>query len=123
MELNKLQLAAAVKAGKAMAAADGNVAQDELKVIAIGLHEFGIQGDDCDLILSLADAMEPSNMLSILSAMNNEQKKFICGFLSTIMICDGDIDEAETKVWQLVSTLAGFPTMTIAEASEYWRTH
>lgn len=123
MELNRLQLAAAVKAGKAMAAADGKIDPEELKVIAIGLQEFGIVGDETKLILALADAMEPTTMLSTLSAMNEEQKKFVCGYLSTIMVCDGDIDESEMKLWQLTSTLAGFPTMTIAEANEYWSSH
>ncbi|MBQ2838225.1 MAG: tellurite resistance protein TerB [Muribaculaceae bacterium] len=123
MELNRLQLAAAVKAGKAMAAADGKIDPEELKVIAIGLQEFGIVGDETKLILALADAMEPTTMLATLSAMNEEQKKFVCGYLSTIMVCDGDIDESEMKLWQLTSTLAGFPTMTIAEANEYWSSH
>ena len=123
MEFNRLQLAAAVKAGKAMAAADGRIDPEELKVIAIGLQEFGIVGDETKLILSLADAMEPATMLATLAAMNDDQKKFVCGYLSTIMICDGDIDDAEMKLWQLTSTLAGFPTMTIAEANEFWSSH
>ena len=123
MELNRLQLAAAVKAGKAMAAADGRIDPEELKVIAIGLSEFGIVGDETELILSLADAMEPATMLATLAAMNDDQKKFVCGYLSTIMICNGDIDDAEMKLWQLTSALAGFPTMTIAEAAEFWSSH
>lgn len=123
MQLNRLQLAAAVKAGKAMAAADGILDPEELEVLAIGLREFGIHGAEAGLIESLADAMEPANMLSVLSSMNEDQKKFVCGYLSTIMVCDGDIDDSEMKLWQLISTLAGFPTMTIAEANEYWRSH
>ena len=123
MKLNKLQLAAAVKAGKAMAAADGKIDPEELKVIALGLYEFGISQDEAKLILSLSDAMEPTTMLATLSAMNDEQKKFVCGYLSTIMICDGDIDDAEVKLWKLTSTLAGFPTMTIDEANKFWTSH
>lgn len=123
MELNKLQLAAMVKAGKAMAAADGKLDVEEVKVISIGLTEFGIHGDETNLILSLADAMEPALMLATLAAMNDEQKKFACGYLATIMAADGNIDDAETKLWQLTSTLAGFPTMTIAEACEFWKSN
>lgn len=123
MEFNRLQLAAAVKAGKAMAAADGKIDDNELMVIAAGLQEFGIKGKERDLILSLADAMEPANMLATLAAMNNDQKKFVCGYLSTIMVSDGDVDKSEMKLWQLISTLAAFPTMTIAEANEFWLNH
>ena len=106
-----------------MATADGRIDDNELMVIAAGLQEFGIKGKERDLILSLADAMEPANMLATLAAMNNDQKKFVCGYLSTIMVSDGDVDKSEMKLWQLISTLAAFPTMTIAEANEFWLNH
>ena len=123
MELNRLQLAAMAKVGNLMAMADGKFEHEEALVIAAGFADFGIDGDEFQLILGLAESMKPEAMLSILANMNIEQKKFVCGFLSTIMTSDGDIDESELKLWQLTSTLADFPTMTINEASEYWRSH
>lgn len=123
MQFNQLQLAAMAKVGKSMALADGKLEKEELMVMAAGFAEFGIHGDDFKLILSLADSMNPEQMLSTLSNLNIEQKKFVCGFLSTIMIADGEIDESEEKLWQLTSMFANFPTMTIKEASDYWRTH
>ena len=73
--------------------------------------------------MTLADAMTPATMLATLSALDENQKKFVCGFLATIMISDCDVDDSEMKLWQLTSTLCGFPTMNIAEAAEFWRTH
>lgn len=123
MNFNKLQLTAMAKVGKLMLMADGKVDQEEISVISVGLAEFGISGSELNSILELSDTMQPETMLSILSSLSTEQKKFVCGFLSTIMISDGDIDDSELKLWQLTSTLAGFPTMSIREAAEYWRTH
>ncbi|MCM1337325.1 MAG: hypothetical protein NC187_00005 [Candidatus Amulumruptor caecigallinarius] len=65
--------------------------------------------------------METTSMLATLASMNDSQKKYVSGFLATIMVFDGDIDDAEMKVWQLTSTLMGCPTMSLREALEYWR--
>ena len=120
MEFNQLQMAAMVKAGNAMALADGKVEEKELAVISTGLMRFGIVGNQVDLILQLADALKPIDMISTLSSMSLEQKKFVCGYLSTIMASDADIDESELKLWRFFSEIAGLPEMTLAEASAFW---
>ena len=123
MQFNNLQLSAVLKIGNCMVNADGKVDREELKVLCIGMAEFGVDEEHLKLLMALADAMTPATMVATLSALNNDQKKFVCGFLATIMICDGDVDDAEVKLWQMTSTICGFPAMTIAEAAEYWRTH
>lgn len=106
-----------------MVNADGKVEQEEMKILAVGMAEFGVQEAQLKALMALADAMTPATMLATLSALNEDQKKFVCGFLATIMISDGDIDDSEVKLWQLTSSLAGFPTMSLAEAAEFWATH
>ena len=123
MEFNQLQMTAMVKAGNAMALADGKVEEKELAVISAGLMKFGIVGNQVDLILQLADALKPVDMISTLSCMTLEQKKFVCGYLSTIMASDANIDESEIKMWRFFSEMAGFPQMTVAEASVFWLEH
>lgn len=123
MQFNNLQLSAVLKVGQCMAAADGKIEHEELKVLAVGMAEFGVAEDHLKLLMALAEAMTPATMLSTLSALSNDQKKFVCGFLATIMVSDGDVDDSELKLWQLTSTLCGFPTMTIEEAHKFWATH
>lgn len=123
MTFNNLQLSAILKVGICMVNADGKVEQEEMKILAVGMAEFGVQEAQLKALMALADAMTPATMLATLSALNEDQKKFVCGFLATIMISDGDIDDSEVKLWQLTSSLAGFPTMSIAEAAEFWATH
>ena len=123
MQFNRLQLSAILKVGICMINADGKVEEKESKVLCMGMAEFGVSEDDFKLLLALADAMTAPTMLATLAALNEEQKKYVCGFLATIMISDGNIDDSEVKLWQLTSSLADFPTMTIAEAAKFWATH
>ena len=123
MQFNNLELSAVLKVGFCMANADGKLEQDEMKVLAVGMAEFGVDEQHFQLLSTLADAMSPATMLATLAALNESQKKFVCGFLATIMISDGDIDDSEVKLWLLTFSLCGFPTMSIAEAADYWRTH
>lgn len=120
MQFNQLQLAAMVKAGKTMALADGKIEENELLVISSGLMKFGVSKRDFDIILELSDAVSPTDMLSILSKMGNEQKKYVCGYLAAIMASDGDVDDSEAKLWCFISQLASFPEMTLAEAGAFW---
>ena len=45
MQFNQLELAAVLKVGECMAATDGRTEENELKAIAIGIAEFGIDVD------------------------------------------------------------------------------
>lgn len=123
MEFSGKELSALVKMGVAMAAADGKLADEEKAAIVLGMAEFGLDEEAVKAHLALAKSMTPVQALSILTAMDTSQQKFATGFLATVMVSDGDIDDSEVKLWQLVCTLCGFPTMTIAEAVELWRTH
>lgn len=123
MKFNNLELSAVLKVGLCMANADGKLEKEEMEVLVIGMTEFGVDKKHFQLLTALADAMTPPTMIATLAALNESQKKFVCGFLATIMISDGDIDDSEIKLWRLTSSLCGFPVMNIADAAEYWRTH
>ena len=120
MQFNNLQLSAILKIELCMAYADGKIEDSELTVVTIGMTEFGVDQNHFAFLNALADAMTPSTMLATLSSLDENQKKFVCGFLASIMTCDGEIDASELKLWQMTSSLAGFPIMTISEAKEYW---
>ena len=119
LQFNTLELSAIVKLAKVMAAADGHLDVKELAVIANEAKRFGIPKDDLNLILSTGDAMEASDSIIIVKAMDTKRKKYVAAYLGCIMAIDGDIDDKELAFWQLVSTLAGLPTMSINEAINY----
>lgn len=121
MEFNGVQMAAIVKAANAMIAADGRVDEAETQALSRELIGFGVNPTQLVDILKLSNALEPAAMISTLSVLSNDQKKYISGFLAAIMISDGDIDDSEMKLWQLTSTLIGCPTMTLQQALDFWR--
>lgn len=123
MKFNGLELSAVLKVGFAMAKADGKLEEEEMKVLATSMAEFGVDDKEFHSLLTLADAMTPATMIATLASLTKRQKKFVCGFLAMIMVSDGDIDDAEVKLWQLISSLCEFPTMNIKDAIEYWKTN
>lgn len=123
MTLNSQQLAAIIKAGVAMVNADGKVEKNELIVLLHELVKFNVPEDQVPMLLALAESMEASEMFLHLKSLSTDVQKYVSGYLATIMISDGDINDQEVNVWQLTCTLAGFPTMSLHEAVEYWRNH
>ena len=123
MQFSAKEMAAILKAAKMMAMADGMMTSDEKNVIKRDLASFGIKIDTLESIAieHKADNMEGSEIISTLSNMTIEQKKYACGYLAAVMVADGEIDEKEQKLWSLLSLLANFPTMTIGEAVTYWQ--
>ncbi len=120
MTFTGIELSALVKLGLAMAEADGHVDNVEQAAIASELSAFGIDGSNAPTIIAGAAVMDAAVAIGTLAAMNNVQKKYACGYLAAIMAVDGDIAASEVKLWQLICTLASFPTMTISEALTFW---
>ena len=115
------QLAALVKMAFSMAAVDGKFADEEKAAITLGMAEFGLNKDMIIACLAVADEMNAGEALGILTSMNTEQKKYATGYLAAVMAADGDIADDEVKMWQLICTLAQFPTMSVIEALTFWK--
>lgn len=120
MTYNGKQLAALVRLGLAMAQADGHVDQVEQETIASELRSFGVDEDNAPAIIASAALMEASEAIATMAMMTTEQKKYATGYLAAIMASDGEIADSEVKMWQLICTLASFPTMNIQEALNFW---
>lgn len=60
--------------------------------------------------------MESSLAIALIAGMDDERKKYVASYLGTIMAADGDIDDRELVLWQLVSTLCDLPTMSVGDA-------
>lgn len=112
------EMAAIYKAAKAMIAADGVVDKREIDFTILELRKLKVV--DLKAVDTKANAMEASEMFAILSAMSYDKKKHVSAYLGVIMTVDGNVDEREVALWQLISTLAGFPTMNIKDAILNW---
>ena len=121
MTFNELQMIAIAKLAKAMIAADGKVEKTELAAMALEFTRFGVSPDALDRILSNADSMESGTAISIISLMNEAQKKYVTGYLAFVMAADGEVADTEVSMWSLISKLANLPTMTIGQALAFWK--
>lgn len=123
MKYTGIELSAIVKLANAMIMADGKVANEEIAAMSIELAKFGVDENAAKSIIGAADAMEYGHAVAVVAAMNLEQKKYATGYLAFIMAADGEIAATEVSMWQLLSTLAQLPTMTVAEALLFWNNH
>lgn len=102
-----------------MASADGKVHENErLMLLGEGLR-FNLSGEKFKEVIELSKDLTPSDSLSFISKMDDVHKRYVAAYLGTMIAIDGDINSKEIQFWTLVSTLAGLPTMNIAEAQQY----
>lgn len=102
-----------------MVEADGKVTEEEKVALSLDLSKFGVNPDQLILMHTAAKAMSAEESVRIVSGFNAEQKKYATGYLAMLMASDG-IDESEIKLWRLLSTLCGFPMMSIEQALDFW---
>lgn len=121
MEFTAKELTALIKMGFVMATADEKIVDEEKAIITLGMLEFGLGPDAITMCIKAAENMDSFEALSVLTDMNNEQKKYATGFLAAIMVADNEKADSEIKMWRLISTIAHFPTMTLGEALSFWR--
>jgi uncharacterized tellurite resistance protein B-like protein len=123
MQLTTEQLAAVLKAATAMVMADGKATDSEKVVMAQEMGRFGVPSEDVIPLLKRGEAMDAAKMLTILSNLSAEAKKYVSCFLAAIMASDGEIADSELNVWRFVCTLAEFPSMNVHEALVFWKDH
>ncbi len=104
-----------------MVNADGKVEEKELTILFGELINFGVSQEQAVSMLASADAMEADEMFAVLTQLSTDAKKYVAGYFAAIMISDGDIDDSEVKMWQIICTLAKFPTMNIHDAITFWQ--
>ena len=112
------ELAAIIYLAMNMIMADGRVDEKEKKALALEMVRFGVQGDQLAKLTAMGQAMDTVEIVSIISNLKSDEKKYVAALLGTLMAIDGDIDDTEMKLWQLTSTLCNLPTMNIKQALE-----
>lgn len=70
--------------------------------------------------MEAASSLPMEEALDILKAMTSSEKNFVCSYLGTLIAIDGEINNRERLLWSLISYHCSFPTMSIAEAEQYF---
>ena len=88
-------------------------------VLTNELLRFGVQRNHISALEELGNSMGPEGLLNTVLAMNDEQKKYVTAYLGVILAIDNDIDDAEMRLWSMVTMLCDLPKMTIGEALRF----
>ena len=116
LQFNGRELSAVVRLAWEMILADGKVEEIETKTLALELLRFGVDENQCPVLIAAAQSMEASEAIAIVSLLKDNEKKYVAAFLGTIMAIDRNIDDAEMKLWKFISTICRLPTMNVAQA-------
>lgn len=116
MQFTGEELAAVMKMGIAMVGADGRTDESELEVVRNELSRFGASVGQMLALSRDAQRMEFDKAVRIISIFDFERKKYVASYLAVIMISDGEIDDKEVALWQLVTLMCGLPEMDVNQA-------
>ncbi len=116
MQFSGEELAAVMKMAIAMVGADGHSDEREMEVITIELTRFGASPGQMLALNRAAQNMDFHKAIEIISNFDDERKKYVASYMAVIMIADGEIDDKELALWQLVTLLCGLPEMDIHQA-------
>ena len=116
MQFSGQELAAVMKMAIAMVGADGRSDEREMEVVRNELTRFGASVGQMLALTREAQSMEFQKAIGIISQFDYERKKYVSSYLAVIMIADGEIDDKEVALWQLVSLLCGLPEMDVNQA-------
>lgn len=121
MQFTGKELASLMKMAFCIADADGKLEEGEKEVLKFGMQEFGLDNDACVTCIQVAQGMEVADAVGTLAAMDENQKKYACGYLAAVMASDGSLDKSEISMWQLICTMAQFPGMSFQDALDFWK--
>lgn len=121
MRLTKKELTAMVCMAAAMAEADGKVEDGEVMAVVADLAGYGHSEEEIAEIIEMAEDMEPSEAIGLVSKLGDEEKEYVTAFLAVVMAADGDIDDEEVAFWNLMTILCDLPEMTVREAVDLWK--
>jgi len=116
MQFGGQELAAVMKMAIAMVGADGRSDEREMEVVRNELTRFGASVGQMLALTKEAQNMEFQKAIGIISQFDYERKKYVSSYLAVIMIADGEIDDKEAALWQLVSLFCGLPEMDVNQA-------
>ena len=104
---------------RAMVFADGNLAENEMKVLTGEMLRIGSTPDELIGFENTLKSYQPAEAVARISNLSTEKKEYFCAFLGALIIVDGKVDDNEMKLWAMTSHICGLPTMSVGDAVEY----
>lgn len=119
LQFSHREMAAIIKLATMMAAADGQIHDDEKMMIAKEAMRFNLSPEKFQQRTELAQTLKGEEALLIIATMNDAQKRYVTAYLGTLMAIDGKIDDKEETLRSFVSLVCKLPTMSVMDAIHY----
>lgn len=116
LQFSRNELAAIIALADTMIKADGKIDPREQMTFALEMTRLGVKEDNWERLLSDSQKIDPAVIVSTIRSLGNDGKKYVAAFLITLMAVDGNIADAEQKLWNIVSILCNLPVMNVQEA-------
>ena len=118
LQFTKKELTAIVNLASNMIAADGKIDDAELFSFTIEMQRIGVEEYQIKSLMADAQAMQSSEVISVVSNLKTNEKKYVAAFLGYLMSVDGNIDNTEMKLWKFASILCNLPLMNVTKAEQ-----
>ena len=96
-----------------MIKADGKLAIDEIVAAKTWFDVVGFSESDIK-----SDCLESSQALAVVSNLTYDEKRVVASILITIMIADGNIDDKEQVLINLITSLCNLPEMSAGDVKK-----
>ena len=116
LQFSRKELTAIITLADMMIKADGKIDPREQITFSLEMTRLGVKQDNWAGLLADSQTMEPEVVLSTIGNLGNDGKKYVAAFLITLMAVDGNIDDSEKKLWNIISILCKLPTMSVKES-------
>ena len=120
MRFSDQEIIAMVCFAERIAEADGNIQKCEVRRIITELEGWNKDDYEIDEILGIAEEMETSEAIDVISSMRRAGKRYVAAFLIVVMCADYEVDEDEERFWRLVTNFCDLPRMSYDEAIDFW---
>lgn len=113
MYFSQLEKRAILTFANGMIAADGKVAAKELFAAHSWLKLVGYSDSDLSM-----DNLEASKAMTVISNLTYDEKRVVTSILITIMIADGNIDDKERAMINLITSFCDLPEMNAEDVQK-----
>lgn len=121
MEFSKIEKISILNLAVTMAYIDGKMTESEQNALFIPTKTFGDTEADFKALMVEAQKIKATNSVAVVAQMNDEKKMYAAAYLGTIVAADDHVDNAELKLWKLITNICELPTMTATAATEIIR--
>ncbi len=110
------ELLAITKLGLMMAAADGDIAESEIRSLSAELLQISL-GRNVENLRRECVSFPHEEAESIVKSMSFRQKQYVTAFLITIIFADRNLHNGERLYLQILTNKCGLPAMSAKEAN------